>query len=256
MVANPYINTGTGEIEWFVETNGGQHKNILQSMNGSVHSKELWSEYADFEREKLKELGKKRTEKCWLYSSLSDTYIVGWNTIGAPVYLANFLIDYSMEDYRSDSESNRLLKRVKFLKAVCEKEGVEWLPAGEKPRANTLRELIGGKKSIDKEGKEMKAINEENHRIYNEIEDRESEAITKGLDDLYGVNEEKEFPSTERCPHCKKCSRDYFTKEEIDEKIKELDDFDSEMLRCLSIFREHEKSKVQEEEKEWRTQSL
>ena len=50
--------------------------------------------------------------------------------------------------------------------------------------------------------------------------------------------------------------RDYFTKEEIDEKIKEFDDFDSEMLRCLSIFREHEKSKVQEEEKEWRKKIL
>ncbi|MEK0324672.1 MAG: hypothetical protein QQN63_03115, partial [Nitrosopumilus sp.] len=174
---------------------------------------------------------------------------------------------------------------VKFLKAVCEKENIPWTkcicgdekcskectePTDDfkeaieglekhkkqpKERANTLRELIGGKQSVEwKDPQEV--LKEAKPYIDKEIEKTEAEAITKGLDDLYGVNEEKEFPSTERCPHCKKCSRDYFTKEEIDEKIKELDDFDSEMLRCLSIFREHEKSKVQEEEKEWRKKIL
>ena len=43
------------------------------------------------------------------------------------------LIGY--QDHFEDTESSRLLKRAEFLKAVCEKEGVEWLPenpCGEK----------------------------------------------------------------------------------------------------------------------------
>ena len=37
-----------------------------------------------------------------------------------------------------DSESSRLLKRAEFLKAVVEKEGLEWLPKEESPEQKSL----------------------------------------------------------------------------------------------------------------------
>lgn len=89
-----------------------------------------WQPYADFEREKLRELGSRSgitrgtagyclSKKC---DRLFDT-----------AYMSKDM-GYSTEQYEQDSESSRLLKRAEFLKAVCEKEGISWLPKDEPAR--------------------------------------------------------------------------------------------------------------------------
>ena len=82
-----------------------------------------WQPYADFEREKFKTLGRMVYIDNGQAMSNGGAFVFGINT-----YDSLELIGYSFENYDADSESNRLLKRAEFLKAVCEKEGVEWLP--------------------------------------------------------------------------------------------------------------------------------
>ncbi len=118
MIAEPFIQTRSLKpdeiiIEWF-------------DANRRMENPNLWQPYADFEREKLKELG---APKMHLFTWPNHPYAV-WGDKKAKVnYFSDDVIGYSEPDYEQDSESGRLLKRAEFLKAVCEKEGVTWLPA-------------------------------------------------------------------------------------------------------------------------------
>lgn len=113
----------------------GEIRRLHTPCNPSELSTDMWQLYADFEREKLKELGgtefrfwwsiPKRNKKLCpdsrtpAYFWESGDYRGTWNSN---------IISYSADDYMADSESSRLLKRAEFLKAVCQREGVEWLP--------------------------------------------------------------------------------------------------------------------------------
>lgn len=150
VIAEPYIcihGKHKGEIQWFVD-----NYYVHSIYNGEDMSN--WKPYADFEREKLRELGSVRSAYCNFYGisvSCQDCYFVllerldcedkrckfPWQTLHGDRqgekshchhYSSACLIDYHPSDYDSDSESNRLLNRAKFLKAVCEKEGIEWIP--------------------------------------------------------------------------------------------------------------------------------
>ncbi len=108
MIAEPYIcikGPKSGNIRWVnYENDPGKD----------------WQPYADFERVKLKELHTGMIGFDWVsgYSLHVDEFR----------YESKQFIGYSSHDFAKDSESYRLLKRAEFLKAVCEKEGVEWLP--------------------------------------------------------------------------------------------------------------------------------
>lgn len=107
MIAEPYINLQSGDIYWHRE--GEKHPGIY------------FQQYADFERDKLEELFNGEQFGTVYAPSLEDGFCLkGYN--------ARDLIGYDDEDHYFDSESSRLLKRAEFLKAVCEKEGVKWLP--------------------------------------------------------------------------------------------------------------------------------
>lgn len=82
-----------------------------------------WQPYADFERQKLFELRSQMN-----HVGLSGRYcyfLMSKNK--SKTYWSSDTISYSGFDYNKDSESNRLLQRALFLKAVCNREGVEWL---------------------------------------------------------------------------------------------------------------------------------
>lgn len=121
MRCEPYIaikGPRVGEIEWFEgKTPTGASVKLY------MDDGEIWQPYADFERGKLKELG-----------GVIAVYDHGYATRG---YHSEDLIRYSGKDYDRDSESGRLLARARFLKAVCEREQVEWLP---KEQRNTTPE--------------------------------------------------------------------------------------------------------------------
>ncbi len=120
MIAEPYIcidpketDRKLGEIVW-------DYPHNLGDVLGFVA---LYRAYADFEREKLwKEFGVQfvRIDNV---RGFFLPWMVGFNS--------KDLINYDTQNYIDDSESSRLLKRAEFLKAVCEKEGVEWLPKEE-----------------------------------------------------------------------------------------------------------------------------
>lgn len=117
MIAEPFICKATGEITWIPLCPSGE-PHYKDDLGGG------WQPYADFEREKLKELGGKSIitgfrEGCFVLS-------VGGGRI-------RYFYDsqeerYSLEQYQADSESNRLLKRMEFLREVCKREGVVWPP--------------------------------------------------------------------------------------------------------------------------------
>lgn len=118
MIAEPYIcikGPKAGTIEW-MSSAGRPCTNKCD--DPCVHCG--WESYADFEREKLKEI-----ETDLFNQSVKTAYY--WLGGRSHSWFADELIGYTREEYEADSESSRLLKRAEFLKAVCEKEGVEWL---------------------------------------------------------------------------------------------------------------------------------
>ncbi len=164
MKAEPYICTeGTpkGEIRWYQEGCPSKQDPDLG----------YWQPYADFEREKLKELKNVKAAYCgsngitvscqdcyWLLMNRNDCQDkhcgFEWQTLGGDRkgekqhchhYGSAALTGYAPSDYDKDSESSRLLKRAEFLKAVCEKEGVEWLPREQ--GSNPTCGFTGHKKS-------------------------------------------------------------------------------------------------------------
>lgn len=122
MIAEPYIcikGTKAGTIEWFDDSDGF-----------ICDATEPWERYADFERERLKKLN----ADCVLVMngySYSGFYVY-CKAHGERCYYSNKVTGYSIDAYLADSESNRLIKRAEFLKAVCEKEGIKWLPTQKK----------------------------------------------------------------------------------------------------------------------------
>lgn len=79
-----------------------------------------WQPYADFEREKLGDLFHGRDAIFSIENHSGGFYLLG--------YASEELLGYDDRDCHDDSESSRLLNRAEFLKIVCEKEDVEWLP--------------------------------------------------------------------------------------------------------------------------------
>lgn len=123
MRADPYINKQTGEIQWFEMWEGKYPQRMIGGFRFNISGK--WQPYADFEREKLKELGDAWIEiKDGGFKFMKQYQIARCGYI----YESAVLTDYGIDEYCGDSESGRLLKRAEFLKAVCEKEGVEFLP--------------------------------------------------------------------------------------------------------------------------------
>lgn len=129
MIAEPYICTegpNAGMINWYDAEDESanalagchQHPNAMDGRS--------WQPYADFEREKLlaMQLGSIRTLQYLNDNKVESAYMIGMRR----VYESSTLIGYFWDEYMEDSESARLLKRAEFLKAVCEKEVVEWLP--------------------------------------------------------------------------------------------------------------------------------
>ncbi len=127
MIAEPYIcikGPRLGEIESYEQypliPNGLVYLSKDCSEMRMLDLSE-WKRYADFEREKLK--------------GLDGHFVIdklGIRFLGVRSFLwSNDLIRYCGVDYENDSESNRLLARARFLKAVCEKENVPWLPQSE-----------------------------------------------------------------------------------------------------------------------------
>jgi hypothetical protein len=121
MIAEPYICTKgptAGEIWWW--NSDGQCV-----YEGCIDKKveECWVPYAAFEREKLR--GLESVDGIDVGAAGYRIYLLGVDR--GPVFSED-VTAYTQERFDADSESDRLLKRAEFLKAVCEKEGVEWLP--------------------------------------------------------------------------------------------------------------------------------
>src|SRR4051794_23223861 len=118
MIAEPYIFTSgrrAGRLTWLSgqPCSGRCSEGCVNCDKGAIEP------YADFEREKVKKLG-------------YDFILVnanGFFTVhaGDPSKWSLRLIGYGHK-VQDDSESSRVIKRAEFLKAVCEREGVEWLP--------------------------------------------------------------------------------------------------------------------------------
>jgi hypothetical protein len=148
MIAEPYIcikGPDTASIEWF-NTNPDQ-----AYWEGNLGP--CWMRYADFEREKLRELGSdtiqvSHTESYCLNIPETERRKSIW-------YYSGNVIGY--REYHADSESSRLLKRAEFLKAVCEKEGVDWLPKNDGKELGTPAAEANGR-SRSPEKSSMKGI--------------------------------------------------------------------------------------------------
>lgn len=143
MIAEPYICTSDtginqGEICWLFKHPDGRLFSMLPRYNSVdvvprvvVHPSDRWQPYADFERKKLRELDAKGCDMEHVGVSGTLGYFLNFSKSfwGGGQHTSQVLLGYCGCDYRFDSESGRLLKRAEFLKAVCEKEGVEWLPS-------------------------------------------------------------------------------------------------------------------------------
>jgi len=117
MICEPYINTGTGEIQW-IDIKGKEYV-WADPETGT------WTSYVDFERAKLKELDYFMDTACC--PQWRGAFRVHKRVGGQIAYSSGGRIGYMIHNYVAGSESSRLLKRSEFLKAVCEKEGVEWI---------------------------------------------------------------------------------------------------------------------------------
>lgn len=123
MIAEPYIcikGPKAGEIEW--------KTSFCMKLGVPIgdDTGNRWKPYADFEREKIKELSKEKRWRLWLEDDIG--WCLGTGKGAYCHYDSSSLTNYFSYDWRDASESSRTLKRAEFLKAVCEKEGVEWLP--------------------------------------------------------------------------------------------------------------------------------
>lgn len=122
MIAEPYIcirGDNAGPIQWAFSEN-----DKWISPDGLTLLKTHWQPYADFEREKLEAL---KEETYTIGLGKYDGFIV---LVGEAQkkYSSLDMVAYSTPDFMADSESSRLLKRAEFLREVCKREEVTWLP--------------------------------------------------------------------------------------------------------------------------------
>jgi len=119
MICEPYIC-----IKGFNYSLGVSNLGDIKWFEDSSPCADYWQPYADFEREKLKELGMHVQ-----FMEYSGYRVMVTAHHEHPEWHSSLgAISYSTADWQKDSESGRLLKRAEFLRAVCEKEGVAWLP--------------------------------------------------------------------------------------------------------------------------------
>lgn len=124
------------KAEPYIITKGPRAEEIYWVREGDECADgEEWGEpYADFEREKLVDLKSISLEVDFEMETGGFGYRlkVFDKYVGLQpkfrIYYSFYVIRYTTNDWHKDSESNRLLKRAEFLKAVCEREGIEWLP--------------------------------------------------------------------------------------------------------------------------------
>ncbi len=216
MIAEPYICTkgsGAGTITWI---DSAECYSIWINEYGAVP-------YADFEREKLAELWKntKGNQFNLVYHGIE--FARGYTYLG---YYSDDMIGFDANDYCDSSESSRLLKRAEFLKAVCEKEGVEWLAATKR-----FHELDGDQ------------LHEARNRVSDHLNDlADPDWRTKKRECICQESRELTCPAhgpammrtcarylsegkincTTRCKICREPERDYYTKAEVDEQFKGL----------------------------------
>lgn len=132
MIAEPYIcikGDNAGDIQWAFT----DEKGVWASPDGLSLLKTHWQTYADFEREKIRHL-----VGCAVIDISREGYQLTWLSLSeAPGcksreirkwYTSKKMTGYTFLQYEQDPEHARLLERAKFLKVVCEKEAVEWLP--------------------------------------------------------------------------------------------------------------------------------
>lgn len=242
MIAEPYIciKPGiktTGKIEWWFPP---VHKDApYTGHNGSVMKEDAWQPYADFEREKLREL---KASRAGVWIASMDTGD-GWG-VCIPNNKAGEFIRYYSDDfigyasYDTDSESCRLLKRAEFLKAVCEKEGVEWLPD----------ERLTDWKPTAKQ----KKLSEQDEKTIDEMLEYHLASCTrpgccKPQKEKCEACEDKRVRKCGFCGRCLMCcreanggklckpTRDTYTKDEIDTMFKNLSSFLNTRNGCVDV---------------------
>lgn len=253
MIAEPYIQVKTGTISWkFAHPDG-----LLYEMSPRYDSCDLlcslsewWTPYADFEREKLVQFSEKRSPS---NDGGNSNYVI-WSIevdewIGYRLwkYDSRSLIDYTGTSFGEDSESSRLLKRAEFLKAVCEKERVEWLPIDANLSEELQREEpkpecgYGRKRSMKQRGENGEWVTveiQQNHcsaprpekcycPVGYDLRDRIAKEKAKKFADCLMEPKKSEKCNcichgaiagdkscAVQCAYC--CPRDYYTKEEVD----------------------------------------
>lgn len=105
------------KIAWFASDDRGPY--LLGLHNQLLRPQGTWLRYAEFERAKLETL-------TYHFIRVSND---GFELPPTELHLnSKELIGYDGEQYGTDSETGRLLMRAKFLKAVCKKKRIPWLP--------------------------------------------------------------------------------------------------------------------------------
>lgn len=137
MIAEPYIcikGKRATEIMWCItESSDGEGSEICNEhcKDGCTNcASGVWIRYADFEREKLSVLADEGCDMEHVGLSGSLGYFLHFIDVDGKetTYSSRRLCKFSGDLYKQNSENYRLIARAEFLKAVCEKEGVEWLP--------------------------------------------------------------------------------------------------------------------------------
>ncbi len=213
---------------------------------------ETMQPYADFEREKMKAIAE--GSQVWGpdFEAYQDTGYKIFCKSGRD-YNSHKLIRYGSCEYADSSESSRLLKRCEFLKAVFEKEGVEWLPKQEcskcgfincvcemvKPKETDVVKVLVQKCDCDPELRQVcdvcQGLKPERATCEHGVEKTRptkcSQCFGKGLEELTGLIAE-ETPEP-----------DYYTRAEsaaleelvyaLKEKVQALQDRDVEFHKAL-----------------------
>jgi hypothetical protein len=215
MIAEPYIcikgprnkENCEGLIKWYAQHSVIPVEVVYLSKDGSVMQMldgSEWKRYADFEREKMKQFNG-RMNMGWV-----KVIVFGYEF--GP-YLSSDLIDYWGSNYLNDSESNRLLKRAEFLKAVCEKEGVGWMPALSPLQSGEL--WMGDNESDMKEVGKIKNIKfkyapdgkmksfdiEMQPKRFADLDDEDKERLRAAISEMDGPQEVKPEPFAIDCSH-------------------------------------------------------
>lgn len=119
IITEPYIalsGPNAGQLSWF-EVDRGEPCLRMGDMDND------WAPYADFEREVLVRLDAEMEQ---VGISGRDGYFLQTDEA---YHCSRHLTGFNGLDYADAAESDRILERAEFLRAVCEEEAVTWLPA-------------------------------------------------------------------------------------------------------------------------------